>query len=291
MKEPVVFVNGLFWPQSRAQVSVLDRGFSYGDGLFETLRAYKGTVFRLEDHLDRWAHSARLIFLELPMTRGELRAAIYEPLERNGLSDAIIRLTVTRGEQAAGFSIDSEAPPTAVVHVRPFEALPGHLYAEGVAISLFSNSASRIGGIHSQIKSCNFLSQIVLRERARKEGSFEGIMIDDSQRIADGTTSNIFIVKDGGLKTPALNEFVLPGITRLAVLELAQSLGIPCAEQALTAEDIYQADEVFLTSTGIEILPVREADKRSIGIGEPGPITRRLRAMFLKTVEVSPLKR
>ena len=287
MREPIVFVNGLFWPQSRAQISVLDRGFTYGDGLFETLRAYRGVVFRLEDHLDRCSRSARLIFLELPMTRQELRTVVCETLKRNLLSDAIIRLTVTRGEQEPGLAIDPETPPTVVVHARPFEALPGYSYEKGVRVSLFHNSAPRVGGINSQIKSCNFLSQIVLRERARKEGVFEGIMIDSNKRIADGTTSNIFIVKNGILKTPALTEFVLPGVTRQVVLELAASLNISHEEQDLMVDDVYRADEVFLTNTRIEILPVQQADRQVIGTGTPGPVTRRLRALFLKTFGVS----
>jgi len=287
MREPIVFVNGLYWPQSRAQVSVLDRGFAYGDGLFETLRAYGGVVFRLEDHLDRCSRSARLIFLELPMTRQELRTVVCETLKRNFLSDAIIRLTVTRGEQEPGLAIAPETSPTVVVHVRPFEALPGYSYEKGVRVSLFHNSAPRVGGINCQIKSCNFLSQIVLRERARKEGVFEGIMIDSNKRIADGTTSNIFIVKNGILKTPALSEFVLPGVTRQVVLELAASLNISHEEQDLMVDDVYRADEIFLTNTGIEILPVRQADRQIIGTGMPGPVTRRLRALFLKNFGVS----
>ena len=290
MREPIVFVNGLFWPQSRAQVSVFDRGFTYGDGLFETLRAYRGAVFRLEDHLDRCSRSARLIFLELPMTRQELRTVVRETLKRNLLSDAIIRLTVTRGEQEPGLAIDPEAPPTVVVHARPFEALSRYSYEKGVRVSLFHNSAPRVGGINSQIKSCNFLSQIILRERARKEGVFEGIMIDSNKRIADGTTSNIFIVKNGILKTPALTEFVLPGVTRQVVLELAASLNISHEEQDLMVDDVYRADEVFLTNTRIEILPVQQADRQVIGTGTPGPVTRQLRALFLKTFGVSSQK-
>ena len=287
MREPIVFINGLFWPQSRAQVSVLDRGFTYGDGLFETLRAYGGVVFRLEDHLDRCFRSARHIFLELPMTRQELCTVVCETLKRNLLSDAIIRLTVTRGEQEPGLAIAPETSPTVVVHVRPFEALPGYSYEKGVRVSLFHNSAPRVGGINCQIKSCNFLSQIVLQERARKEGVFEGIMIDSNKRIADGTSSNIFIVKNGILKTPALTEFVLPGVTRQVVLELAASLNISHEEQDLMVDDVYRADEVFLTNTRIEILPVQQADRQVIGTGTPGLVTRRLRALFLKTFGVS----
>ncbi|KMP10786.1 hypothetical protein UR09_05210 [Candidatus Nitromaritima sp. SCGC AAA799-A02] len=290
MNEPVVYVNGLFWRENQARVSVLDRGFSYGDGLFETLRAYRGKVYRMEDHLDRLNRSARLIFLELPVTRGEFSDAVNETLERNRFADAIIRLTVTRGEQSAGFPIDPSAAPTTVVHVRPFQPLPRAMYESGVGISLFTNSAPRLSGISHQIKSLNCLSQIVLRKQAQLEGSFEAILLDPSHHIADGTTCNIFIIKDGCLKTPKLNEYVLPGVVRQAVLELAGSANISCRETSMTVTDIYQADEIFLTNTGIEILPVQTADGRLVGKGKPGPVTRQLQTLFLKSFEVGSQK-
>ncbi len=280
MPEPIIYLNGLFWPLSKTNVSVQDRGFSYGDGLFETLRSYSKKVFRLEDHLDRLTQSAKLIFIELPMTRDELRSAIYRTLEINGLSDSIVRITVTRGEQNSGININYDAPPTIVIQPRGIASLPKSAYINGVAISIFRNCAARISGIFSQIKSCNYLSQIILRERAQKEGAFEGILLDHKNRVTEGTTSNIFIVKDNKLKTPQLNEYVLPGVTRRVVIELASTNGIKFKEQPLTEKDIYDADEVFLTNTGIEILPVCKANEMLIGTGKPGPVTLRLRQLF-----------
>lgn len=281
MSEPIIYLNGLFWPQSKARVSVLDRGFIYGDGLFETLRAYSNKIFRLDDHLDRLFRSAQMIFLELPMTRNEIGSAVNQTLEINGLSDSIIRLTVTRGEQEPGINIDYGASPTVVIQARPVAQLPTLIYQNGIAISLFNNSAPRVSGLCDQIKSCNFLSQIVLREKAVREGAFECVMLDDRNHVAEGTTSNIFIVKNNELKTPELSEFVLPGVTRQVMLEIASASGIPCKELALTENDIYSADEVFITNTGIEVLPVRSVNRRLVGDGKPGAMTRHLHKLFL----------
>ena len=283
MPEPIIYLNGLFWPLNQAKISVQDRGFIYGDGLFETLRAYSKKVFRLEEHLDRLMKSTSMIFLELPMTRNEIRSAIYRTLEINGLSESIIRLTITRGEQEPGININYDAPPTVVIQARPVTSLPEYAYENGVSVSLFKNCAPRVSGIFSQIKSCNFLSQIVLRERALKEDSYEGIMLDHNNCVAEGTTSNIFIVKNNQLVTPELNEYVLPGVTRQVVFELAEANNIICKEQAVMENYIYEADEAFITNTGIEILPVCSVNQRQIGNGEPGPITRQLHRLFLKS--------
>ncbi len=285
MAEPIVFFNGLFMPLHLARVSVVDRGFSYGDGLFETMRSYKGNIFRLDAHLERLYQSLDDIYLEVPMTVGEMKTAIEETLLKNGQPDCMIRLTVSRGEQAGGFYIHTETVPTLVIIVRPLEALPKEWYEQGIKISLFPSTSKKIGGLARSIKSCNFLSNIIVRELAHQKNSVEGIMIDDQGLITEGTTSNVFVVKEGILRTPEINENILPGITRQAVLDIAEQLGMPVALQALTAEDIYYAEEVFITNSRIEILPVRRADDWLIGEGSPGPMTRLLHAEFLKSVE------
>ena len=287
MPLPIIYINGLFWTLDKAKVSILDRGFSYGDGLFETLRAYSNKIFRLEEHLDRLIKSAHLIFLELPMTRNEIRSAIYSTIDINGLSDSIIRITVTRGEQNPGMNIDNELSPTVVIQARPTTPLSNKAYKKGVPISLFKDSASRITGVDEQIKSCNYLSQVLIRERALKDGSFEGVMLDYNNNISEGTTSNIFIIKRNELKTPAVNEFVLPGITRQAVLDIALENKIIYKEERLNEVDIYEADEVFITNTGIEILPVCSVNGQKVGNGKPGPITKSLHRLFLNFFEDS----
>jgi branched-chain amino acid aminotransferase len=285
MAEPTVFLNGLSMPLSSARVSVVDRGFSYGDGLFETMRSYNGNIFRLDAHLERLYQSLDAIYLKLPMTIGELKFAVRETLIKNGQPDCMIRLTVSRGDQTAGFHINPDAAPTLVIIVKPLEVLPKEWCERGIKISLFPNTAQKVGGLSRSVKSCNFLSNILIREQARRQNSAEGIMMDDQGRITDGTTSNVFIVKDGILMTPTINENVLPGITRQAVLDIAARLGIPVAPQNIIAENIYYAEEVFITNSRVEILPVQKVDDRTIGSAGPGPITRRLHAEFLKTVE------
>ena len=240
MAEPTVFLNGLFMPLDSARVSVVDRGFSYGDGLFETMRSYDGTVFRLNAHLERLYNSLDAIYLKLPMTVGEMKSAVCETLVKNGQPDCMIRLTVSRGEQTSGFHIDPDAAPTLVIIVRSLDALPRKWHKRGIKISLYPNTAQKVGGLQRSIKSCNFLTNILIREQARRQNSVEGIMLDDQGRITEGTTSNIFIIEGGVLKSPELNSYILPGITRKVVLELAEKRGItvPLAREVLRRLDI-----------------------------------------------------
>ena len=285
MREPTVYLNGLFMPQSSATVSVLDRGFCYGDGLFETMRSYRNQVFRLNDHLDRLFSSLDLIFIDLPVTRDEICSAINETLLRNHRPDCMVRLTISRGEQAGGFQIDPDAPPTLVITVKELGPIPEEWVREGIHISLFPDTANKVGGLPRQIKSCNFLSYILVRELAQRKKSAEGIMMDGDGRITEGTTSNIFIVKEGVLKTPPLNAYILPGITRQVVLELAEKMGIAVSQQTLRSDDVYHADEVFVTNSRIEILHVKMADEKMIGLGRPGEVTRLLQEQFLLAIE------
>ena len=286
--ESIVFLNGFFVELKNARVSILDRGFCYGDGLFETLRAYNGKVFRLDLHLERLFSSALLIHLDLPVTRREMGTIVQETLRRNSHSSAMIRLTVTRGESASGLQINPAAPPTLVVFIRPLTLLPAHLYLDGVSITLHPSSACKIIGVPLQVKSGNYLSQILLRKTAETANSMEAILLDDQGRVTEGTSANIFIIHNGILKTPPLSEHVLPGITRQVVLEIARMKGVPCQEESFAPQDIYNADEVFLTNTGVEILPVRQASDIIIGNGKPGRLTRLLHQEFLKIVEQQP---
>ena len=287
MQEPLVYLNGLFWPLNMARVSVLDRGFNYGDGVFETLRCYYKKVYRLDEHLNRLLHSTNIIFLDLPMTKNEIKCAIYKTIEINSLSDSIIRLTITRGEQPSGININQELPPTVVILARPLSANLKQAYKNGIAVSLYKNSAFKLSGIPKQIKTCNYLSNIILRERALKDKSFEAIMLDHNDNITEGCTSNIFIVKNGEIKTPKVNEFVLDGITRHAIFDIAKINKILCREMTINVNDIYTADEVFISNTGIEILPVCKVNRQIIAKGKPGPITKYLHKMFLKSFEDS----
>jgi branched-chain amino acid aminotransferase len=285
MHTPIVYINGLFWTIDNANVSVLDRGFNYGDGLFETMRSYSGKVYRLECHLDRLFASSRSIFIDLPMTKNEIRSAINVSIELNNLSNAIVRLTVTRGQQESGINIDYNAPPTVVIMARPVKVIKNNVFKKGVGIKLYKNSGIRIQGIPNQIKSCNYLSNILLREKAIKEGCFETILLDHDNNVTEGTFSNIFIIKNKQLLTPRLNEFVLNGITRKAILDICQENNIPCKEDTIIEKNLYEADEIFLTNSGIEILPVAHINHRKLKNIIPGPITKRIRFLLLKSFE------
>jgi branched-chain amino acid aminotransferase len=280
-----VYINGLFWPIDKANISVLDRGFSYGDGLFETMRAYSGKIFKVEQHIDRLFTSANSIFIELPITKNELKTAIYATIKINGLQNSIVRLTITRGEQSSGINIDYSIAPTLVIIVKTVNLLSKNIYKKGVGIKLYKKSAIRIQGLSNQIKSCNYLSNIILREKALRDNFFEAVLLDNSDYVTEGTISNIFIVKDNRLKTPLLNEFVLGGIIRQTVIDLCLKNNISFTENLLSENDLYEADEIFLTNSGIEVLAVSNINDRKINNRCPGPITKLIHFLLLKSFE------
>jgi branched-chain amino acid aminotransferase len=285
MHIPIVYINGLFWTIDNAKISVLDRGFNYGDGLFETMRSYSGNVYRLECHLNRLFKSAGSIFIDLPMTKNEIRSAINQLLELNKLSNSLVRLTISRGQQEPGINIDYSAPPTIVIMARPTSRIKDNALKKGVGIKIHKNSGIRIQGIPNQIKSCNYLSNILLREKAIKEGCFETILLDNNNNITEGTFTNIFIIKNKKLLTPIVNEFVLNGITRQAILDICQENNIPYKEDILKEKNLYEADEIFLTNSGIEILPVVSINHCKLKNIIPGPITKRIRLLLLKSFD------
>jgi branched-chain amino acid aminotransferase len=283
--EPTVYLNGEFVPLSQARVSILDRGFCYGDALFETMRVYSCKIFCLEQHLDRLERGADRIFLKLPESRERIREILYETFNRNQGADAVIRLTITRGEGILGKLWQADTSPTLSVHVRPYSAPPDEWYQKGVPISLIPNSAAKLGGSQEQIKSANYLSQILARKQAEDQNSVDGIMINEQDEVCDGTISNIFVVKDGVLSTPEVNGYVLAGVTRQVILELAAATKTVFLESSLTANDVLQADELFLTNTGWEILPVTQVDGKTVGSGQPGSLTQTLHQKFRKFVD------
>ena len=287
MLTPIVYINGLFWTIDKANISVLDRGFTYGDGLFETMRVHAGKIFRLEHHLDRLFQSARSIFIELPITKNEIQSAIYAAIKLNGLSNSIVRLTVTRGELDSGVNVDYSSPPTIVILVKPVKAISKKTYKEGIGIKLYKKSAIRTQGISNKIKSCNYLSNIILRENALKENFFEAILLDHNHNVTEGTISNIFIIKNNQLKTPITNEFVLSGIIRQAILDLCLENNIPFKEDLITERELYEADELFLTNSAIEILPVRNINHHKLKNRGMRPMTKHIHMLLLKSFEES----
>ena len=285
MDEPTVYINGLFTPLRNAKISILDRGFCYGDGLFETLRASNGQIFYIQQHIDRLFDSLQQVLIELPMTRLELTKAVKETLARNKYKNAIIRLMVTRGDTESNIKIDSKIHPTLVINIRPFTPLPKVAYKKGIRVMLFQERANLVNGLSLRLKSCNYLSNILIKEFSNKKNYTEGVVVDPDFGVTEGTTSNIFIVEQGQIKTPPLSPYVLAGITRQVVLEIARDHKIPFTEEKITADELIYADEVFITNSCIEIVPVTQVNSNFIGLKKPGILTRFIHEEFLKCVE------
>jgi len=287
MDEPTVYINGLFTPLRNAKVSILDRGFCYGDGLFETLRASNGQIFYIQQHIDRLFDSLQQVLIELPMTRLELTKAVKETLARNKYKNAIIRLMVTRGDTESNIQIDSKIYPTLVINIRPFTPLSKVAYKKGIRVMLFQERANLVNGLSLRLKSCNYLSNILIKELSDRKNFMEGVVVDPDFGVTEGTTSNIFIVEQGQLKTPPLSPYVLAGITRQVVLEIARDHKIPFTEEKITAEELICADEIFITNSCIEIVPVTQVNSNFIGLKKPGILTRFIHEEFLKCVEAN----
>ena len=285
MQDSIVYINGLFTTLKNAKVSVLDRGFCYGDGLFETMRARNGKIFRSDLHIERLFLSLPLIFIDLPITRLELKDVLHETLDRNKHKNAIIKLIVTRGINTGSFEIDPDEAPTLVVLSRPHKSLSKTVYTKGVQISLISVRAPILPRVNKGIKSCNYLFNILIKELSHRQGSMEGIIVDPDLGVTEGATSNLFIIKEGMLKTPMANNSVLEGITRQVVMKIAKNFKVPVKLGTLKEEDVLLADEVFITNTGFDIVPVVRVNDKFIGNKKPGILTRFLQEELLKYIE------
>lgn len=275
------YLNGEFVPEEEAKISAFDHGFLYGDGVFEGIRAYDGYVFKLEEHLDRLYDSARAIQLEIPLRREEMREAILETLRVNRLRTSYIRPIVTRGVGDLG--IDPRkcpGPPTVLILVREWKSLyPEELYEKGLRAVVASTRARPPESLPPSIKSLNYLVNILAKLEANAAGVDEAILLDVRGFVAEGTADNLFVVKKNTLYTPPVTTN-LPGITRGVILELAHEAGYPVREEYFGVAQLYTADEVFLTGTAAEVVPIVEIDGRPIGAGRPGPVTRDLRERF-----------
>jgi branched-chain amino acid aminotransferase len=275
-----IYLNDRFVPQEKAVVSVFDHGFLYGDGVYETMRAYGGRVFHMADHLTRLERSAALINLPLPASREVLSSLLREALEKNRLQDAYLRLTVSRGPGEIGLDPALCTQPTLVIIALPFQSYPEWFYTEGVAAIVAKTERNSQAALPPQAKSLNFLNNILAKMEAKAAGAQEAFMLNHRGELTEGTTSNLFLVQAGRVRTPALDCGILDGITRGVVLGIAKDLGIPTEETRLVQTDLAVADECFLTNTTQEVLPVTRVDGKPIGTGRPGGITRRLHELF-----------
>lgn len=268
-----VYLNGDLVPAGEARISVFDHGFLYGDGLFETMRAYNGRVFKLKEHLARLEKSARLMELNVPWSRENLELAIYALLDKNEIANAYIRLTVTRGEGPVGIDPALCHEPNLVIIAREMPVYNEKMYNEGIKIIIVNTRRNLPEACPPELKSLNFLNNILAKTELNRAGVTEGIMLNYRGEVTEGTVSNVFILKSGRLLTPARECGILPGITRDTVLEIARDSGIPAAEEVLGPGDLLYAEEVFLTNSGSEIVPVVQIGDAVIGGGNPGPVT------------------
>jgi branched-chain amino acid aminotransferase len=275
-----VYINGQYVPKESASISVFDHGFLFGDGVFEGMRSYGGRVFRLEQHLRRLWDSARSIYLEIPLSREAMAAAVQATLQLNRIEDGYVRLIVTRGQGTLGLDAHLCTQPAVVIITDHIALYPAEFYERGLEIVTASTLRNHPAALNPRIKSLNYLNNILAKIEGHHGGCVEALMLNHKGEVAECTGDNIFLVRAGTLLTPPTDAGILEGITRDAVMELAVEAGIAVREIALTRHDVYVADECFLTGSAAEIIPVVKVDQRPIGEGRPGPITRDLSARF-----------
>ncbi|HEX9284485.1 MAG TPA: branched-chain-amino-acid transaminase [Nitrospirales bacterium] len=275
-----IYLNDRFVPKEEAVVSVFDHGFLYGDGVFETMRAYHGKVLLLTDHLARLERSASTLGLSLPVNRERLADLVRETLTRNRLQEAYLRLTVSRGPGEIGLDPALCKAPTLVIIAKPFQPYPDSFYTHGVSVMIAHTRRNSPEAIPPHVKSLNYLNNLLAKMEATAAGAHEALLLNHHGELTEGTTSNVFVVRDGRLRTPAIDCGILAGLTRGVILLVARDLEITTEETRLTTEDLYRADECFLTNTTQEVLPVTQVDGKMVGDGRPGEITRRLHASF-----------
>ncbi len=279
-----VWMNGELVAGEDAKIGVYDHGLLYGDGVFEGIRTYQGIAFRLEQHLERLYSSAEAIRLVIPYTPQQLSGAIYETMKANGQSEAYIRLAVTRGVGDLGVDPITTKRPTVFIITDKIALYPKEMYEKGMSIITAKTIRTPSGSLNPKIKSMNYLNNILAKIEASDAGVAEALMLNYEGYVAECTGDNIFIVRQGKVLTSPVASGILEGITRDCVLELAGQNGIEAKETNLLPDDLYGADECFLTGTAAEIIPVTKIDGRTIGTGEPGPITKGLIESFHKYV-------
>ena len=271
-----IFIDGKYYSERDAKVSVFDHGLLYGDGIFEGIRAYHGRVFKLREHIDRLFCSAKAILLEIPMSHAAIMRATVETCRKNKIRDGYIRLIVTRGVGTLGLNPRTCKRPSVIVIADKIQLYPPEYYQRGLDIITVPTTRNLHSALNPAIKSLNYLNNILAKIEANNAGVEEAVMLNAEGFVAECTGDNLFIVKNGALFTPPLSAGALYGITRQTVIELAEAAGLKVTEPNLTRYDLFNADECFLTGTGAELIPVVKIDGRIVGSGKPGKITRKL---------------
>ncbi|MBS0153663.1 MAG: aminotransferase class IV [Nitrospira sp.] len=281
-----IYLNDRFVQDHEARISVFDHGFLYGDGVFETMRSYGPRLFMRDHHLTRLFQSADAIGLRIPIPLTQWVDILHETLVRNEVGtdqrDAYVRITVSRGAGDIGLNPALCPSPTVVVMTKWLVPPASHLYEQGVSVVLASTRRNLPSALPPQIKSTNFLNNILAKREAIAANAFDSLLLNWEGHLTEGTTSNLFFIRDGRLNTPALDCGLLDGITRRVVIQLAEELHLPIGEGHFTVDQLHQADECFLTNTSMEIMPIVEIGDQRIGAGVPGPLTRKLRARFIE---------
>lgn len=282
----LAYVNGLITPEEEAKVSINDRGWLYGDAIFETLRTYNGRVFKLIEHLDRLQRSADLSGIDIPLTGAQVERAIVELLEREPAGrDVMVRITVSRGVGGRGLYPTKPVRSTVVIQLREIPDYSAATFSIGWKVIIAKTRRNNPSAINPQIKATNFLNNILAKKEAIEAGADEALMLNQKGFIAESTVSNFFMVKAGQLRTPPVSDGILPGITRETIMGLAGDAGVPVWERSVEIEAAKAADEAFLTLTSAGVIPVVSIDGRPVGDGRPGRITHQLLRMYIEHVE------
>lgn len=282
-----IYIDGAFYPEPDAKVSVFDHGLLYGDGIFEGIRFYNGRVFKLDEHLDRLWDSARAIALTIPMTLDEMREATLETIRRNGLRDGYIRLLVTRGKGNLGLSPDRCPKASVIIIAATIQLYPPEAYERGMTVVTCATRRASPAALSPAVKSLNYLNNIMAKVEANLAKADEGLMLNEQGYVAECTGDNVFIVKRGEIYTPPIYAGSLRGITWQAVLDIAAEFGLKVNVQELTRYDLYTADEFFLTGTAAEVIAAVKLDNRLIGDGKPGPVTNRIIGRFRELTQTT----
>jgi branched-chain amino acid aminotransferase len=275
-----IYLNGKLVPEKKAVVSVFDHGLLYGDGVFEGIRSYNGRVFMLDEHVDRLYRSAKAIALDIKMTKEAMGRAVVATCKANGTMDGYIRLVVTRGVGTLGLNPFNCSHPQVIIIASSIQLYPKELYEKGMSIVTVPTVRNLAEALNPNIKSLNYLNNILAKIEAINAGTPEAIMLNARGFVAEATGDNVFAVKGRALMTPPSDAGVLVGITRETVMRLAREEGFDVSERTMTRYDLYTADEVFLTGTAAEVIGVKEIDRRQIGTGRPGAVTRLLTKRF-----------
>lgn len=285
-----IYLDGKIVPKEKAKISVFDHGLLYGDGVFEGIRAYNGLIFKWEEHVDRLYESAHTIMIKIPITKKEMARAVVKTLQANQLKTGYIRLVVTRGVGDLGLDPKKCKVPTIFIIADAIKLYPEKYYQEGLDLVTVPTVRNLPEALNPQIKSLNYLNNIMAKIEASNAGTVEAIMLNSQGYVAECTGDNIFMLKDGTLLTPATYVGALKGISRQAIIEIATKLKIPVRETVLSRHDLFNADEVFLTGTAAEVIPVVKIDGRLIGDGKPGKITQSLIRDFHRLTKTDGLR-